>query len=30
MDYEKWYKYLLLRQCEEIRAFEVQNNIDYM
>ena len=30
MDYEKWYTYLLLKQCEEIRAFEVQNHVNYM
>ena len=30
MDYEKWYTALLLTQCEEIRAFEVQNHDNYM
>ena len=30
MDYEKWYTSLLLKQCEEIRAFEVQNHANYM
>ena len=30
MDYEKLYTSLLLNQCEEIRAFEVQNHVNYM
>ena len=30
MDYEKWYTSLLLTQCEEIRAFEVQIHVNYM
>ena len=30
MDYEKWYTSLLLTQCEEIRAFEIQNHANYM
>ena len=30
MDYEKWYTSILLTQCEEIRAFEVQNHANYM
>ena len=30
MDYEKWYTSVLLTQCEEIRAFKVQNHGNYM
>ena len=30
MGYEKWYTSLLLKQCEEICAFEVQNHANYM
>ena len=30
MDYEKWYTSLLLTQCEEIRAFEVQNHVNFI
>ena len=26
MDNEKWYTFLVLKQCEEIHAFEVQNH----
>ena len=28
MDYEKWHTSLLLTQCEDIRAFEVQNHVN--
>ena len=30
MDYEKWYISFLWTQSEEIRAFEVQNHVNYM
>ena len=32
VDYQKWYRYtsLLLTQCEEIRAFDVQTHVNYM
>ena len=29
-DYEKWYTCLLLAQCEESHAFEIQNHANYM